>query len=104
MQPGATPPIKPQQARVAAGTCQAPRSNRLYRRPLQFGGQAPGTSQEEREWAWRKFGFEFDVFDKIEVNGSGAHPIYRVLKKQQPISLPSSSKPPPGEPGRIEWK
>ena len=35
---------------------------------LQFGGQAPGTSQEEREYAWRKFGFEFDVFDKIEVS------------------------------------
>jgi glutathione peroxidase-family protein len=28
----------------------------------QFGGQAPGTSQEERDWAFRKFGFEFDVF------------------------------------------
>lgn len=27
----------------------------------QFGGQAPGTSQEEREWAWKKFGVEFDV-------------------------------------------
>lgn len=28
--------------------------------PLQFGGQAPGTSQEEREWAWKKFGLEID--------------------------------------------
>lgn len=28
----------------------------------QFGQQAPGTSQEEREFAIRKFGFEFDVF------------------------------------------
>lgn len=35
------------------------RSVRLPRLPFpQFGGQAPGTSQEEREWAWRKFGFE----------------------------------------------
>ncbi|KAI7836894.1 hypothetical protein COHA_009226 [Chlorella ohadii] len=69
----------------------------------QFGGQAPGTSQEEREWAWRKFGFEFDVFDKIEVNGTGTHPIYQILKRQQPVSLPSSFGPLPGEPGRIEW-
>lgn len=69
----------------------------------QFGGQAPGTSQEEREWAWRKFGFKFDVFDKIEVNGAGTHPIYRVLKQQQRVSLPSSTSPPPGEAGRIEW-
>jgi glutathione peroxidase-family protein len=28
----------------------------------QFGGQAPGSSEEERAWAFRKFGFEFDVF------------------------------------------
>jgi hypothetical protein len=28
----------------------------------QFGGQAPGSSQQEREWAFRKFGFEFDVY------------------------------------------
>ncbi|PSC67567.1 hypothetical protein C2E20_8780 [Micractinium conductrix] len=69
----------------------------------QFGGQAPGSSQEEREYAWRKFGFEFDVFDKIEVNGAGTHPIYRLLKQQQRVSLPSSAGPPPGEPGRIEW-
>lgn len=28
----------------------------------QFAGQAPGTSEEERQYAIRKFGFEFDVF------------------------------------------
>jgi hypothetical protein len=28
----------------------------------QFGGQAPGTSKEEREWAWKKLGFEADVY------------------------------------------
>jgi glutathione peroxidase-family protein len=28
----------------------------------QFGGQAPGSSEEERAWAFKKFGFEFDVF------------------------------------------
>lgn len=69
----------------------------------QFGGQAPGTSEEERQWAFRKFGFEFPVMDKIEVNGPNTHPIYKVLKQQQPVSQPSSSQPPPGEPGRIEW-
>ena len=36
-------------------------------RAPQFGGQAPGTSEEERQWAFRKFGFEFPVMDKIEV-------------------------------------
>jgi hypothetical protein len=40
----------------------------------------------------------------LQVNGPGTHPVYKVLKRQQPISLPSSSGPGPGEPGRIEWK
>ncbi len=26
------------------------------------GGQAPGTSEQERQYAWKKFQFEFDVF------------------------------------------
>ena len=50
-----------------------------------------------------QFGFEFDVYDKIEVNGPGTHPIYQILKRQQPISQPSSSSP-LGAPGAIEWK
>lgn len=33
----------------------------------QFGCQAPGSSDEERQYAWRKFGFEFPVMDKIAV-------------------------------------
>ena len=33
----------------------------------QFGCQAPGTSEQERAYAWRKFGFEFPVMDKIAV-------------------------------------
>lgn len=28
----------------------------------QFGGQAPGSDEEERAWAHRKFGFDFDVY------------------------------------------
>lgn len=69
----------------------------------QFGGQAPGTSEEERAWAYRKFGFEFPVMDKVEVNGPGTHPVYAALKAAQPVSVPSSGPAPPGEPGRIEW-
>eukprot|EP00798_Chlamydomonas_sp_ICE-L_P009998 gene9998-7882_t len=53
--------------------------------------QAPGSSEEERQWAFRKFGFEFDVFDKIEVNGKGAHPLYKYME-----SLPETQ-------GKIEW-
>eukprot|EP00878_Enallax_costatus_P036590 GHUV01041106.1.p1 GENE.GHUV01041106.1~~GHUV01041106.1.p1 ORF type:complete len:202 (+),score=53.06 GHUV01041106.1:197-802(+) len=70
----------------------------------QFGGQAPGTSEKERQWAFRKFGFEFDVFDKIEVNGPNAHPLYKFMRQQQPVSSPGAARPVPrGGPGAIEW-
>ncbi|KIY93945.1 hypothetical protein MNEG_14016 [Monoraphidium neglectum] len=37
----------------------------------QFGGQAPGTDEEEREAAYRKFGTrDFEVYDHILVNGA----------------------------------
>lgn len=67
----------------------------------QFGGQAPGTSDEERKWAYYKFGFEFPVFDKIDVNGPGAHPLYKYLRAQQPVSMPGDPKR--GGSGAIEW-
>lgn len=70
----------------------------------QFGYQAPGTSDEEREYAYSKFGFEFPVMDKIEVNGKDADPLYQFLKQAQPVSLPNSTGyKRPGEPGIIEW-
>ena len=50
----------------------------------QFGGQAPGTSEEERQFAYKKFGFEFPMYDKVEVNGPGAHPLYQFLRQEQP--------------------
>lgn len=68
----------------------------------QFGGQAPGTSEEERQYAIRKFGFEFDVYDKIDVNGPGAHPLYKYMRSVQPTSLPGRG-PAVGEKGAIEW-
>ena len=74
----------------------------------QFGGQAPGSSEEERAYAIRKFGLEdLLVFDKVEVNGPGTHPIYRALRAAQPGS--ASSQPASGgllqlgEAGKIEW-
>ncbi|PNW79518.1 hypothetical protein CHLRE_08g358525v5 [Chlamydomonas reinhardtii] len=68
----------------------------------QFGGQAPGTSQEEREWAWKKFGLEIDgVFDHVDVNGPGASPLYSFLKERLPLSTPSDVRSRPN--GDIEW-
>ena len=38
--------------------------------------------------------------DKIDVNGKDAHPLYKYLRAQQPISLPGSQARPNGD---IEW-
>jgi len=35
--------------------------------------------------------------DKLEVNGPGAHPLYKFLKQQQPASRPGKPYPAPGE-------
>lgn len=70
----------------------------------QFGGQAPGSSEEERQAAIDKFKTPFDVYDKIEVNGENAHPLYKFLRSKQPSSnggLPSS--PFGAGEGNLEW-
>ena len=41
--------------------------------------QEPGTADEIKDFA-ASFGVEFDIFDKVDVNGSHAHPLYRFLK------------------------
>ena len=69
---------------------------------FQFGGQAPGTSEQQRQAAFDKFGFEFDVMDKLLVNGEGAHPLYRYLRGAQPTSVPRNSRSPAGS-NAIEW-
>lgn len=37
------------------------------------------------------------------MNGGGTHPIYRILKEQQPADLPSGMNAGFGEKGRIAW-
>jgi len=48
----------------------------------QFGGQEPGTEQEIKEFA-AKYDVTFDMFSKINVNGSSEHPLWAFLKKKQ---------------------
>ncbi|RKP05212.1 glutathione peroxidase [Thamnocephalis sphaerospora] len=57
----------------------------------QFGSQEPGTNEEIKEFV-AKFGVEFDMFDKIDVNGSGAHPLFVYLKKKLPGFLVNAIK------------
>ena len=48
----------------------------------QFGQQAPGTIQEIHQFCTANFDIHFPQFDKIDVNGEKAHPLYTWLKEQ----------------------
>jgi glutathione peroxidase len=49
----------------------------------QFGGQEPGTSSEIATFCERNFGVTFPMFEKVQVNGRRAHPLYQLLKRSQ---------------------
>src|ERR1039457_6535824 len=46
----------------------------------QFGKQEPGSAQEIGTFCQCSYGVSFPMFEKIEVNGSSTHPLYRFLK------------------------
>ena len=48
----------------------------------QFGQQAPGTIQEIHQFCTANYDIHFPQFDKIDVNGENAHPLYTWLKAQ----------------------
>ena len=48
----------------------------------QFGQQAPGTIQEIHQFCTANYDIHFPQFDKIDVNGENAHPLYTWLKEQ----------------------
>ncbi|MEB3204664.1 MAG: glutathione peroxidase [Candidatus Sericytochromatia bacterium] len=50
----------------------------------QFGGQEPGTSGEIARFCSREYGVTFPMFAKVEVNGTGTHPLYAWLKQAKP--------------------
>jgi glutathione peroxidase len=50
----------------------------------QFGHQEPGSDAEIQSFCTRTYGVSFPMFSKIEVNGPGAHPLYRHLIEADP--------------------
>ena len=48
----------------------------------QFGHQEPGDEAEIKNFCSTKYEVSFPIFSKIEVNGEGAHPLYRWLKHE----------------------
>lgn len=49
----------------------------------QFGHQAPGSHDQIFEFCSQRFGITFPIFDKIEVNGKDAHPLFSYLKSEK---------------------
>ena len=60
----------------------------------QFGGQEPGTAAEIGEFCSATYGVTFPMFEKIDVNGPGRHPVYAEL-----TAVPDAS----GEAGDVQW-
>lgn len=48
----------------------------------QFGAQEPGNEAQIREFCSANYGVSFPLTSKIEVNGVGAHPLYKWLKTE----------------------
>ena len=60
----------------------------------QFGAQEPGAAREIGAFCERNFGVSFPLFEKIDVNGDHAHPLFGYLKHAAPGLLGTE---------RIKW-
>jgi glutathione peroxidase len=60
----------------------------------QFGAQEPGTEEEIKTFCSTQYDVTFPMFQKLEVNGGGAHPLYAWLTAQATE---------PEGPGPIVW-
>src|SRR5215475_11435023 len=49
----------------------------------QFGGQEPGNAKEIAVFCESQYDVTFPMFDKIDVNGANAHPLYTHLKGEK---------------------
>ncbi|MGK3142226.1 glutathione peroxidase [Pantoea sp. C2G6] len=50
----------------------------------QFGKQEPGGADEIANTCQINYGVSFPMFEKVEVNGGSAHPVFRLLKQALP--------------------
>lgn len=60
----------------------------------QFGGQEPGTAAQIQAFCSATYGVTFPMFDKVDVNGAGRHPLYTDLTRVADSS---------GEAGDVRW-
>jgi len=59
----------------------------------QFGKQEPGGADDIAQTCHINYGVSFPIFEKVEVNGNAAHPVFRYLKSELSGVLG----------GRIKW-
>jgi len=50
----------------------------------QFGAQEPGSAEQIQNFCSTNYGVTFPMFEKIDVNGDGTHPLYVYLKDRAP--------------------
>ena len=58
----------------------------------QFNHQEPGDSDEIATFCQANYGVKFPMFEKIDVNGENAHPLYKYMTEQAPGLLFKSIK------------
>ena len=58
----------------------------------QFANQDPGSNEEILEFCQANYGVTFPMFEKIDVNGENAHPVYTYLKNSVPNAEPEKIK------------
>ena len=58
----------------------------------QFGGQEPGDSKQIEDFCETNYQVSFLMFDKVDVNGDNAHPLYNFLKSEKSGVLGSAIK------------
>lgn len=57
----------------------------------QFGSQDPGSNDEIGAFCQKNYGVSFTMMSKIDVNGGGAHPLYKWLTTEKPGLLGSKA-------------
>jgi glutathione peroxidase len=58
----------------------------------QFGRQEPGSAAEIGQFCSSNYAVSFPMFDKIDVNGDNAHPLYQYLRREKSGLLGSGIK------------
>ncbi|MGM4986723.1 glutathione peroxidase [Tardiphaga sp. 841_E9_N1_2] len=58
----------------------------------QFGAQEPGDAKAIESFCEANYHITFPLFEKIDVNGAGAHPLYNYLKSEKSGLLGSGIK------------